>query len=77
MQIGSKKKNKRRQKWRKKMRAENFEIQTKSLTDELPVCHSTGTGTATNQIYKEDGTRQEIHKSYDHSFQCQQIDDST
>lgn len=59
------------------MRSETIETQTKSLTDELPVCHSTGTGTVTNQLYREDGTQNELHKSYDHSFQCQQIDDGT
>lgn len=38
-----------------KMCAENFEIYTKSLTDALPICNSTGTGTATNQQYDENG----------------------
>lgn len=60
---------------RKKMRAENIETHTKSLTDELPVCSSTGTGIVTNQFYDENGTtagEQDI--SYDNSFQCQQSD---
>lgn len=47
---------------------------TNSLTDELAICDSTGTGTATNQLYVEDG---EVRNSYDHSFQCQQIEDRT
>lgn len=34
---------------------ENFEINTKSLTDALPACNSTGTGTTTNQMYDENG----------------------
>lgn len=59
------------------MRSENFENETNSLTDGLPVCHSTGAGFSTNQTYKEDGTRHEGHKSYDSSFHCQQIDDQT
>lgn len=57
------------------MRAENLETQTKSLTDELPVCKSTGTGKATNQLYGENGSAGEQHKSYDNTFQCQQFDD--
>lgn len=47
---------------------------TNSLTDDLPICDSTGTGTATNQFYGEDG---EARNSYDHSFQFQQIEDRT
>lgn len=47
---------------------------TNSLTNELPICDSTGTGTAPNQLYEEDG---EARNSYDHSFQCQQIEDRT
>lgn len=58
------------------MCSESMEAQAISLTDELPVCDSTGTGTVRNQLYREDGTQSELHKSYDHSFQCQQIDDS-
>ncbi|XP_055323661.1 TGF-beta-activated kinase 1 and MAP3K7-binding protein 1-like [Sitodiplosis mosellana] len=57
------------------MRAENIDIQAKSLTDGLPICNSTGTGTATNQLYDENGsTAGEHHISYDNSFQCQQSD---
>lgn len=59
------------------MRAENSELHSNSLTDELPVCLSTGTGTIANQIYKDDGTQREPRQSYDHSFQCQQIEDQT
>lgn len=57
------------------MRSEHVEAHTKSLTDELPVCHLTGTGTATNQFYGENGLAADQHKSYDNSFQCQQFDD--
>lgn len=57
------------------MRAENIEIHTKSLTDEIPNCNFTGTGVATNQIYDENGTTAgEQHISYDNSFQCQHSD---
>lgn len=47
---------------------------TNSLTDGLLICDSTGTGRATNQLYGEVG---EARNSYDHSFQCQQIEDRT
>lgn len=53
-----------------------METQTKSWTDDLPVCHSTGAGFTTNQIYKEDGSRQEIHKFSDRSFHCR-VDENT
>lgn len=59
------------------MRSDNFETEAKSLIDGLPVCHLTGAGFSTNQMYKDDGTRQEGHKSYDQSFYCQQIDVQT
>lgn len=59
------------------MRSEYFENDAKSLTDGLPVCYSSGAGCATNQSYKQDGTRHEGHKTYDRSFHCQQIDDQT
>lgn len=59
------------------MRAESFETDAKSLTDDLPVCPETGAGFAINQTYKEDGTRQKVHKIYDRSFHCQQIDTRT
>lgn len=54
-----------------------METQTKSSwTDDLPVCHSTGAGFTTNQIYKEDGSRQEMHKFCDRSFHCR-VDENT
>lgn len=53
------------------------EMDAKSLTDDLPVCPETGAGFAVNQTYKEDGTRQKVHKIYDRSFHCQQIDTRT
>ncbi|XP_031618060.1 TGF-beta-activated kinase 1 and MAP3K7-binding protein 1-like [Contarinia nasturtii] len=57
------------------MRAENIEIHTKSITDELPNCIFTGIGTAINQLYDENGTTAGLqHISYDNSFQCQQSD---
>lgn len=58
------------------MRSENSEQNTNSLSDELPVCKSTGTGSIANQSYKDDG-QQQSRQSYDHSFQCQQIEDRT
>lgn len=45
--------------------------ETKFWTDDLPVCHSTGAGISTNQIYKEDGSVAEVHRSFDRSFHCQ------
>ncbi|XP_067007511.2 TGF-beta-activated kinase 1 and MAP3K7-binding protein 1 [Anabrus simplex] len=45
-------------------------------TDDLPVCRQSGVGFSTNQIYREDGYRQEEHQFEDRSFHCQ-IDDST
>lgn len=59
------------------MRSENIEIESKSLTDDLPVCHLTGAGFVLNQTYKRDGTRQEAHKIFDRSFHCQQAEDQT
>lgn len=56
---------------------DGFDGDAKSLTDDLPVCHSTGSGFAINLIYKEDGTRQKEHKQYERSFHCQQIDSKT
>lgn len=53
-----------------------MEPQIKSWTDDLPVCHSTGAGFTTNQTYKADGSRQELHKFNDRSFHCR-IDEHT
>lgn len=37
-------------------------------TDDLPVCRLSGVGSATNQIYREDGIRREGHEFEDRSF---------
>ncbi|XP_015513997.1 TGF-beta-activated kinase 1 and MAP3K7-binding protein 1 [Neodiprion pinetum] len=47
-----------------------------SWTDDLPVCKQSGVGFSTNQIYREDGGRQEDHPFEDRSFHCR-YDDST
>ena len=60
-----------------KMRAENCEHNTNSLSDDLPVCNSTGTGTAAYQIYKNNGLQRELQQSYDYSFQYQKVADQT
>ena len=39
-----------------------------SWTDDLPVCHLSGVGFATNQIYREDGFRREEHEFEDRSI---------
>lgn len=39
-----------------------------SWTDDLPVCHLSGVGLSTNQIYREDGNRQEEHDCEDRNF---------
>ncbi|XP_073969047.1 TGF-beta-activated kinase 1 and MAP3K7-binding protein 1-like isoform X1 [Rhodnius prolixus] len=39
-----------------------------SWTDDLPVCRKSGVGFATNQVYREDGHRQEKHPFEDTSF---------
>lgn len=59
------------------MRADNFDIHAKSLTDELPACTSTGIGRASNLSYGENGTPGEQYKFYDSIFQCQQFNDQT
>ncbi len=41
---------------------------TLSWTDDLPVCHQSGVGFATNQIYREDGFRREEHDFEDRSI---------
>ncbi|OXU29520.1 hypothetical protein TSAR_003832 [Trichomalopsis sarcophagae] len=48
----------------------------KSWTDDLPVCKQSGVGLSTNQIYREDGYRQEEHECEDKSFHCKH-DDNT
>lgn len=53
-----------------------METQSKSWTDDLPLCQATGAGFTTNQIYKEDGSRQEMHKFGDRSFHCR-VDEHT
>lgn len=42
----------------------------KSWTDDLPVCKLSGVGFSTNQIYREDGHRQEEHTFEDRSCHC-------
>jgi len=37
-------------------------------TDDLPVCHMSGVGFSTNQVYRPDGLRREEHEFEDHSF---------
>ncbi|KAI8794260.1 TGF-beta-activated kinase 1 and MAP3K7-binding protein 1 isoform X1 [Biomphalaria glabrata] len=39
-----------------------------SWTDDLPVCHFSGVGLSTNQIYREDGNRREAHENEDRNF---------
>ncbi|KAK7507282.1 hypothetical protein BaRGS_00001217 [Batillaria attramentaria] len=39
-----------------------------SWTDDLPVCHLSGVGLSTNQIYREDGNRREEHEYEDRNF---------
>ncbi|CAL1527051.1 unnamed protein product [Lymnaea stagnalis] len=41
---------------------------TLSWTDDLPVCHFSGVGLSTNQIYREDGNRREAHENEDRNF---------
>lgn len=51
--------------------------ETKSWTDDLPVCNFTGAGFSTNQVYSEDGSRRmEAHKFNERSFHCQ-VDENT
>ncbi|CAG0905156.1 unnamed protein product [Darwinula stevensoni] len=39
-----------------------------SWTDDLPICRQSGVGFSTNQVYREDGRRQEEHQLEDRSF---------
>ncbi len=45
----------------------HFQSET-SWTDDLPVCHLSGVGFATNQIYRKDGFRREEHEFEDRSI---------
>ncbi|XP_034949919.1 TGF-beta-activated kinase 1 and MAP3K7-binding protein 1-like [Chelonus insularis] len=47
-----------------------------SWTDDLPVCKESGAGFSTNQIYREDGLRQEDHSFEDRCFHWK-YDEST
>lgn len=47
---------------------ESNEIETKSWTDDLPLCTNCGTGQATNQTYRQDGARHESYPFRDRSF---------
>lgn len=49
---------------------------SKSWTDDLPVCKLSGVGFATNQIYREDGNRQEEHPFEDRSYHYKFDDDA-
>ncbi|KYN03374.1 PREDICTED: TGF-beta-activated kinase 1 and MAP3K7-binding protein 1-like [Cyphomyrmex costatus] len=53
-----------------------FQDSQYNWTDDLPVCKQSGVGFSTNQIYREDGYRQEEHPFEDRSFHCK-YDDST
>lgn len=53
-----------------------FQDSQYNWTDDLPVCKQSGVGFSTNQIYREDGYRQEEHPFEDRSFHCR-YDDST
>ncbi|KAK6171338.1 hypothetical protein SNE40_019549 [Patella caerulea] len=46
-----------------------------SWTDDLPVCHFSGVGFSTNQIYREDGERREEHDFEDKSFHFKSDDE--
>lgn len=45
---------------------------TTCWTDDLPVCHHSGVGFSTNQIYREDGNRREEHEFEDKNFHFSQ-----
>lgn len=48
---------------------EDYQYSTsKSWTDDLEVCKLSGIGFSTNQIYREDGNRQQDHEFEDRSF---------
>ncbi|XP_054257236.1 TGF-beta-activated kinase 1 and MAP3K7-binding protein 1-like [Macrosteles quadrilineatus] len=57
-------------------RAEVPTQDSNSWTDALPVCRLSGIGYSTNQIYREDGYRQEEHPFEDTSFHWQ-LDENT
>ncbi|XP_069124161.1 LOW QUALITY PROTEIN: TGF-beta-activated kinase 1 and MAP3K7-binding protein 1-like [Argopecten irradians] len=46
-----------------------------SWTDDLPVCQLSGIGFSTNQAYREDGLRRELHEFEDRSFHFKLDDD--
>ncbi|KAL4239630.1 PHOsphatase [Mactra antiquata] len=48
--------------------------ETTCWTDDLPVCHHSGVGFSTNQIYREDGNRREEHDFEDKNFHFSQDD---
>lgn len=48
---------------------------TRSWTDDLPVCHLSGVGFSTNQVYRRDGTPSEQHEFEDKSFHFR-VDDT-
>ena len=52
------------------LRADQTYQTSKSWIEDLPVCKESGVGFSTNQIYREDGNRQEEHHFEDRSFHC-------
>lgn len=59
------------------MKSQLDTTEAKSWTDDIPVCPDTGAGFASNQVYREDGTRQDrTYQVRDRSFYCR-IDDRT
>lgn len=56
------------------MQAENDEPYTISLTDALPVCHSSGIASVKGRCYKDVGTER---NSYDSSLRYQNTEDQT
>ena len=49
---------------------------TQSWTDDIPICQQTGVGTHTNQLYRRNGQRQELHSFEDKSFHFKSTDDT-
>ncbi len=40
----------------------------RSWTDDIPICKHSGIGSATNEIYRKDGRRAEMHPVQDRHF---------
>lgn len=43
-----------------------------SWTDDIPICRASGIGTATNEIYRKDGRRTEMHAMQNRYFHFSQ-----